>query len=124
MKKLLYGVLANSLLLVGCGAKVSTTIETSQANQVPWVAFYSSSKPPVFYKLTSNKVQNVGGYLQDISTMPNAGSSTGPSSWTTDIKNRKLEIRKISGVDSKTAVAVQYSNNGAFYKAVVQNKKP
>lgn len=120
MKRLIVGVFVASLLLVGCGTK----LQTNPTDQVPYVAFYSSANPPLFYKLTTNRVKNVGGYLQDLNTNPNVARSTGPASWTSDIKNRKIEIREIVGVSSRKAVAIQYVHNGPFYEAVIQKKEP
>ncbi len=112
MKKMLYGILIASLFLVGCSIK----IKTSPPNELPTISYYSSGSSPINYKLTKQKVQKLGKDLFIITEL--TGRMQGPSSWTSNINKNRIEIRKINGVDWKSAVAVQYSKNGPYFKAV------
>lgn len=120
MKKLILMMLAVSFLLVGCGHKSLSVASPSSAN---WVSLYNSIKPTVYYKLTKDKVNNIGKFLGTIRPHSKV-QPQGPSGWTTNIDNKKIEVKEISGVDKSEAVAVKISKNGPYFKAIKQNKKP
>lgn len=129
MKKNISGILVTLLLLVGCS---NDQIQTDPPNSKPYVYFFSNDqREPIYYKLTKEKIGNVGKKLGIVST-----GSSGPSGWGTNIKSKVINIRELSDKKIKqhilsynelnkiNDVAVQYSKNGSYFKAIKQSKKP
>lgn len=129
MKKIISGILVTLLLLVGCS---NDQIQTDPPISKPYVYFFSNDqREPIYYKLTKEKIGNVGKKLGIVST-----GSSGPSGWGTNIKSKVINIRELSDKKIKqhilsynelnkiNDVAVQYSKNGSYFKAIKQSKKP
>jgi hypothetical protein len=136
MKKIILGVLAVavSILLVGCGTKP----KTDPTKGPPYVSFFSNDGPEntIYFKLTKSQVKNVGSYLGSVSTLPRSTKTSGPGGWDTNMINKSVTIRELSGSKNNkmiplkseifklTEVSVQYSKNGSYYKAIKQSKEP